>query len=241
MTLTKQQPRSTFYMMMGFVALFAAFAGFASTFFLPLTAGTFRAPTVIFFHGVCAFGWVIIFAIQPWLIRHRQYAHHRKLGYAGLCLAIAFTLTAPYIAAFAAAREYANGGGDTAISGVVGTFTSALIFIGLVVAGIVARRNGDTHKRIMLLATIAVLWPAWFRFRYYFPAVPNPEIIFAIVLADSLIIVAAMHDLITQHRIHRVWLIGGSLLIAEHITEAVLFDTAGWRLLAQTLYAPFAP
>ncbi len=237
-----QRPaRSIFYVAMGFVALFAAFVGFASTFFLPLSAGTFHAPPVVFLHGLCAFGWVIAFAIQPWLIRHRKFARHRQLGYAGLGLAIGLALTAPFIAAFAAARDYANGGGETAISGVVGTFTSALIFLGLVIAGILKRRDSNTHKRLMLLATIAVLWPAWFRFRHYFPAVPNPEIIFAIVVADSLIIIAALHDLIIQKRIHTVWLIGGSLLIAEHITEALMFDTAGWRILAHALYTPFAP
>lgn len=93
----------------------------------------------------------------------------------------------------------------------------------------------------MLLATIALLWPAWFRFRHYFPHVPNPEIVFAIIVADSLIIVAALRDRIVERRIHNVWLIGGALLIAEHIAEAILFDTPGWRAVAHALYTPFAP
>lgn len=237
----KQKRRSAFYVAMGFVALFAALVGFAATFLLPVATGTFHAPLVIYLHGACAFGWIIIFAIQPWLIRRRKHVLHRRLGYAGLGSAIGFTLTTPVIASFVATRDFATGGGEAAISGVVGTFTSATIFMGLVAAGMLTRRDANTHKRLMLLATIAVLWPAWFRFRHYFPGVPNPEIVFAIILADSLIIIAALHDLIAERRIHKVWLIGGSLLIAEHITEALLFDSTVWRLLGHALYAPFAP
>lgn len=232
---------SRFYIAMGVVALFAAFTGFATTFFLPVAAGTFRAPLVVYLHGACAFAWVIIFAIQPWLIRHRNFRQHKQLGFAGLGAAIGFAVTAMPVAAFAVTRDVAAGGGDAAVSSMVGTFTSAQIFLGLVIGGVVTRRKSGTHKRLMLLATIAVLWPAWFRFRHYFPDIPNPEIVFAIVVADSLIIVAALRDLIVERRVHAVWLIGGTLLIAEHITEAILFDTPVWRVFAQALYAPFAP
>jgi len=230
-----------FYVVMGFVALFAALAGFTLTFFKPLSEGTFHAPPVIFLHAACAFGWVIVFAMQPWLIRTRRKAMHRQLGLAAIGLAVGFALTAPFVAAYAAARDYANGDGEVAISSIPGTFSSALIFIGLVIGGYLSRRDGGAHKRLMLLATIALLWPAWFRFRHYFPSVTHPEIVFAIVLADSLIVIAALRDLIVERRIHVVWLVGGTLLIAEHITEALLFDTAGWRVLAHALYAPFAP
>lgn len=232
---------SRFYIAMGVVGLFAALTGFATTFFMPVAAGTFHAPLVVYLHGACAFAWVIIFAIQPWLIRRRNFGQHKQLGYAGLGVAIGFAMTAMPVAAFATARDVASGGGETAVSTMVGTFTSALIFLGLVIGGVMTRHNSGAHKRLMLLATIAVLWPAWFRFRHYFPGIPNPEIIFAIVVADSLIILAALRDLIAERRIHAVWLIGGTVLIAEHVTEAILFDTPVWRAFAHALYAPFAP
>lgn len=232
---------SRFYIAMGVTAIFAAFGGFAMTFFLPVVAGTFQAPLVVYLHGACAFAWVIIFALQPWLIRRRNFRQHRQLGFAGLGAAIGFAVTAMPVAAFSAARDVASGGGETAVSGIVGTFTGALIFLGLVIGGILTRRESGIHKRLMLLATIAVLWPAWFRFRHYFPSIPNPEIVFAVIVADSLIIVAALRDLIVERRIHAVWLVGGTLLIADHVTEAMLFDTPIWRAFAHGLYALFAP
>jgi hypothetical protein len=86
-----------------------------------------------------------------------------------------------------------------------------------------------------------VLWPAWFRFRHYFPEVPHPDIFFGIVLADSLILVAALRDWFVHRRVHFVWLIGGSAPVTENIIEAVFFDTPAWRSLAHVLYGFFAP
>ena len=116
---------SRFYIAMGVVGLFAALTGFATTFFMPVAAGTFHAPLVVYLHGACAFAWVIIFAIQPWLIRRRNFGQHKQLGYAGLGVAIGFAMTAMPVAAFATARDVASGGGfETAVSTMVGTFNA---------------------------------------------------------------------------------------------------------------------
>lgn len=48
------------------------------------------------------------------------------------------------------------------------------MFTGLVAAGLINRRRPEVHKRLMLLATLLILWPAWFRFRHFFPGVPRP-------------------------------------------------------------------
>lgn len=88
----------------------------------------------------------------------------------------------------------------------------------------------------MLLATILLLWPAWFRFRHIFPQVPNPEIWFAIVLADSLILISLLWDKIANGKINRTLLFTGLFIMAEHTIEAFLFDTNVWRELANKLY-----
>lgn len=87
----------------------------------------------------------------------------------------------------------------------------------------------------MLLATIAVLWPAWFRFRHFFPSVPFPEVVFAIVAADSLVLLAMWHDWRTTGRVHPVYAWVGTALIADHVIESALFDSAGWRVVAHGL------
>src|SRR5690606_18902661 len=123
-------------------------------------------------------------------------------------------------------RELKEGLGQTAISGIVGSCTSGIIFLALVIAGLLSRNNAAAHKRLMLLATIVVLWPAWFRFRHYFPSVPRPDIWFAVVLADSLIVIAIIRDKLTYRKIHPVLLYVGLFIIAEHAFEVMMFDSA---------------
>jgi hypothetical protein len=43
-----------------------------------------------------------------------------------------------------------------------------------------AQRDGASHKRLLLLATISALGPAWLRFRHIFPAVPQPFVTFSL-------------------------------------------------------------
>lgn len=226
-----------FFAGMGLLAVAVALTGFATTFFAPLASGTFRAPPVVYVHGAAAFAWIAVFAGQPLWIRAGRFGRHRLFGAAGLVAATVFVLTTPHVGAYVAARDLAAGGGETALSGIVGTLSSPLLFASIVVAGVLARGRPETHKRLMLLATIVVLWPAWFRFRHYFPDVPRPDIVFGVVVADSLILVAALRDLLTLGRAHPVWIIGGGAVVAENIAEVLLFDSPLWRALAKGLYA----
>ena len=88
----------------------------------------------------------------------------------------------------------------------------------------------------MLLATIVVLWPAWFRFRHYFPSVPRPDTWFALVMADSLIIVAWVWDKLRNGKIHPVLKYVGLFIILEQSFEVVAFDTPLWRDIAKWIY-----
>ena len=134
----------------------------------------------------------------------------------------------------------AAGGGEIAFSSLLGSFTSSLIFSALFAAGLVYRRQPDFHKRLMLLATLAIMWPAFFRLRHYFPGVPRPDIWFGFVLGQVVPVTLAMvHDKLTLGRMHPVYRTVGVILIAEAAAEVLLFDSAGWRVAAHWLAAPF--
>jgi hypothetical protein len=104
-------------------------------------------------------------------------------------------------------------------------------------AGFALRRRPDWHKRLIVLATIQVLWPAFFRFRHLLPMVPRPEISFALVLAYSPILVAALRDKLRYGRIHPVWLFVAPALVLEQSLEVAIFDIPPWRRAGQALYA----
>lgn len=182
--------KASFYLLMGVVALLAVLVGFFTTYILPSLMGSFQAPGVVHMHGLFAFAWVVVFLAQTLLVKFRDLRTHRRLGYLSLLIAAGIVLTMLPTGLFQVNRDLSIGLGETAISQIVSIITTGIMFAGLVAAGYVYRKKPKIHKRLLLLATILLIWPAWFRFRHYFPAVPRPDIWFAVVLADSLILMA---------------------------------------------------
>ena len=137
---------------------------------------------------------------------------------------------------YQATREAAAGAGPTGISTQLGVVTSGALFVVLVAAGIITRKNREAHARWLLLATLVLLWPAWFRFRHYFPSVPRQDVWFGIVLAYLWIGVAMIHDRVSRGSVHPVLLWGGLAVFAEQAGEVLVFDSPWWRATAQVIY-----
>lgn len=236
MEVTKGGRPDGFFVGMALVGLAVALAGFSTTFFLPIAAGTFERPLGVWLHGAAAFGWVLLFVLQPALIRAGRYDVHARTGALGALLAVLVAVSAVPAGLYQVERDLAAGLGATAVSGLLGTITSMVLFLGLVAAGVAFRGRPATHKRLMLLATIVVLWPAWFRLRHLFPDVPRPEIWFALVAADSLILAAMLRDRLVEGRVHPVWWFVGLPVVIEQSLEVALFNSPGWRAAAAWLY-----
>lgn len=221
---------------MAIVGLLAVLIGFAKTFIIPVANNEFKAPLIIHIHGAFAFAWIMLFLVQTSLIHFHKYHIHLVLGFTGLFIAAGVLITMIPAGAHVVTRELNQGVGETAYSSLLGVITSGLLFFSLVIAGVLKRNNSAAHKRLMLLATIVVLWPAWFRFRHYFPSVPRPEIWFALVLADSLIIVAWIWDKLKNGKIHPVLLYVGLFIILEQSFEVWVYDGPVWRSIAMWIY-----
>jgi uncharacterized membrane protein YiaA len=231
--------RPSFFLIIGLIGVFAVLAGFSRTFIIPVAAGTFKAPFTIHLHAALAFSWVILFVIQSFLVRINKYRMHMTLGVVGVFIALGTAITMIPVGMFSVEKELRQGSGETAISTIIGVCTSAIIFISLVLAGVVNRKNTQAHKRLMLLATLELLWVAWFRFRHFFPSVPRPDFWFGVVLADSLIVIACIWDKLANGKVHPVLGYIGALLIAEDIFEVIMFDSPTWRGVAKMIYGLF--
>lgn len=228
--------RSPFYIQMGLIALTIALSGFFLTYFLPLSEGRFDAPFIVHLHGIAAFAWLLIFLIQPALIRFGRFPVHRALGMAGLVVAATVMVGGIGTSFYAVERDLAAGRGDLAVADMPGTWAGMFIFFGLVLAAILYRHKPEVHKRLMLLATLALLWPAWFRLRHVFPAIPYPEITLAILASDALILAAMVRDRLVEGRVHPVYLFAGTAIILEHVLEFALYGSPAWISLARFLY-----
>jgi hypothetical protein len=235
----QRRARSRVFVGFAVLVLASALIGFFTTYLRPVWRAEFHGPWLAHVHGALLATWLLVFLAQTLLIRAREVATHRRLGWAGVTLALLVALSTMGMGVFAMLRDRASGLGELATSFMVGSFTSPLIFAALVTAAVLNRRRPDVHKRLMLLALFAITWPAFFRFRHYFPSVPRPDIWFAFVLPQLLIVLAMLHDKLRLGRVHRVYWTVGLAVIAEAALEVWLFDGPGWRVLAHALAAPF--
>jgi len=221
---------------MGLVAVFSICFGFVRTYAAPMVHGTFVGPRILHLHGAFALTWVVLFVAQPLLIRWGAFYAHRWLGYLGLPIALAVAGTMVPAGLYATIRDAQAGMGSVAISSLIGVVTSAILFVALVAAGIVARRDREAHPRWLLLATLLVIWPAWFRFRHWFPQAPRPELWFGFVLPMAWIMIAIVRDRFVRGAVHPVLLFAGTGLILEQGFELFAFDTPLWRTTAGVLF-----
>ena len=238
-TVARGGERMRYFLWAGGAAIAVAFAGFFRTVLWPSVQGPFEGPAVRYVHGAFVLGWLLLFASQAWWVHARQVARHRQLGMMAAVVAPGVVVSTMALGVFAMRRDLDAGLGEMATSQMVGTFASSLVFFALVAAGLAWRRRPDVHKRLMLLATIVILWPAFFRFRHYFPGVPRPDWVFGVGSEVVFLGTAMLADRLRLGRIHPVYFWVGLPVIAEAALETWLFDGAGWRMLAHWLAGLF--
>jgi FtsH-binding integral membrane protein len=237
---TRTKPRTKFFLHMTWAFLAIALVGFSTTFFLPMARGSFRAPPVIHVHAAVVFGWLMLLIVQATLVQRRDIARHRRLGVAGLVLAAGVVVTGVLVGLHATRRDIANGGDDFVVGQFVNILIEMLLFGALVAAAIAMRRDSEAHKRLLLLAAISMLGPAWLRFRHFLPWVPNPFVTLSLV-ADSVLLVAIARDWIALKRVHPVYLWGGGAMVAVHAVELGAIRSEPWLRLSRWLLDLSAP
>lgn len=225
----------TFYLAFAVTAIAAVLIGFSTTYFIPGPRGTLNIPWIVHLHGWLAMAWVLLLLAQVWLVRSGRSRVHRRLGQAALPLGIAIWVSGIATGVWATRRDLPTLG-EAAYSNTSGTAISLTVFLLLVIAAVAMRRRPDWHKRLVLLATVIVLWPAFFRFRHILPAMPRPDIFLGLLLADSPILIAAIRDKLRFGRVHSAWKWVGTGVFVEQIFESLAFETGLNRAPGAWLY-----
>lgn len=224
-----------FYWGFGLLGLLVVALGFGVTYGAPMMRGTFVAPWFVHLHGASALSWVLLLIGQASLVTTGRTSLHRRLGQTALPLALVIWTSGVATANWAANRDVPMLG-TAAKSSLAGTATGLTLFLLLAIAAYGTRRRPDWHKRFAMLATIHLLWPAFFRLRHLLPMVPMPEISFALVLAYLPILIAALRDRSRYGKVHPVWLFAGPALVFEQSVEVAIFDQGPQRWLGEWLF-----
>lgn len=228
--------RQRFYLLMALYSLAAVLIGFSTTYFAPVSRGTFTAPLRVHAHGISAMIWIAVLIGQVLSVRSGRTILHMAIGKSALPLAAFIWASGILTAAWAARRDLPDQG-IAAETSFFGTVSGLTIFLGFVIAAYLSRRDAAAHKRWMVLATIAVTWPAIFRWRHLLPAMDRPDIVLGYFVANAPILVAMLRDRFRFGQVHPVWLIGGLFWVVEQGVEIIMFETHWSAPAARALLA----
>lgn len=246
-TRARVSERSQFFFYMALWCCLTAFAGFAPTFWLPMTHGVYMAKPLITIHGLLFSAWMLFFVLQSWLVSSGRTANHRAAGLFGISLASVMVVFG-FVAAIQRARDAAGVGAlDAGLAFIIGPVWHITLFAVLVALAIVNIRRPDWHKRLMLVATISMLDAPLARLYFYFVTFhrhmpvpvglpPHPPILRGItpweIAVDLYLLVPILFDWRTRGRPHPAYLFGGGAVLALELLEAPLSHTAAWHGIA---------
>jgi hypothetical protein len=224
-----------FFSVMAVVTSATIVAGFASTYVPKIATGTPALPPLIHLHAAVFASWLVLFIVQTLLVFSGRTALHRRLGVAGVLLAV-LMLIVGLATAVTVARlghrgipgvEFPDAEGFLLLN-----VSATLVFAALVGAGWYWRRHAQAHKRLMLMATVAgLVGPGVSRLPF---ASGNPPVIGALVLA--FLFAGPAYDFATRRRVHPsyLWALLLALLSIPPVVAAVS-ATAAWRSVAAML------
>ena len=223
-----------FYLVMTVAIFVTVLVGFSRSFFLRPLFPNWPSPQEPFFyvHGTVFSLWFMLLVTQAALINAGRVSVHRALGACGAALAVAIVALGLVGGIIAAKR--ATGFFNVPIPGPQFLIVpvSDMLTFGTLVGFAIARRNdAQTHKRLMLLASIITLTAAFARW----PGVYGTGVIVYFLLNDLFLVPLVLWDRRTRGRLHPATLWGGGWLLLSQPVRLALSGTSVWLSTAHWL------
>jgi hypothetical protein len=221
-----------FFTAMALAMLAAVLVGFARSFFLRPLFPDWPSPAepIFYVHGAAFTAWIVLLLVQTTLVGVGRTDIHRRLGWSGAALA-AVMIVLGVAGALVAARRGFTGIPVPGLQFLAIPLFDMLIFGSFVALAILRRRDPQSHKRWMLLATINLITAAVARWPGVLPL--GPPAFFG--LTDLFIVALAVWDRASRGRIHPVTLWGGLVTVASQPLRLVISGTDAWMVFARWL------
>jgi hypothetical protein len=178
---------------------------------------------LVHIHSVLYVGWIVLFATQIALVETHHVATHRKLGIALGWWAAVMILVGPATAIMAVRREPSG----LSAGGFAGDLAQIVGFTILISAGLARRRYASEHKRLMTLASAAIIGPALARWPFGFIQNGPPFALAFFYVLQPLLLVA--YDLVTLRRVQRATWFGLGVMLLVLMCFLALPAWHGWQ------------
>jgi len=224
-----------FYSAMGVLIAGLAVAGFARSYYLSpwfdTPAGTPEITVLLHLHGAACTAWLALMVVQPLLIAGKKRKLHRRLGWAGLGVAVTMVVLGNVAAVAAMHVGFINLGDPLVFYAVpffaINSFAVAAFFAFL------WRERAETHKRLILLSNVGLLNAAIARLPFE-PIMAGAPFTFTF-LPNVVTLAGIFYDWKTRGRVHRVWIWGGLAMLASQIVMFPVMGSAAWRSFAAAM------
>lgn len=229
-------PDRLFYAGMAWLLVLVAVVGFAPR-SMAIMGGTMaNPPLVVHLHAAVMASWTALLAVQATLSLVGRMDLHRRAGMASLVVAPAVLIM---LIAVTVVRQNDAAGTPAApvVNNILFLQIRSILFFPLffMLAWKARRRDPQTHKRMMLLATLMLIDAAIARMGWL-PCNEFPQDYLAVhVYLLLLTVPALLFDLLTLGRIHRAWLIGLALLVPWVILTQFVWGSEWWRAFGPRL------
>jgi hypothetical protein len=218
-----------FYAGMSWLIAVVVFIGFARTYYL---AGLFDAKplpaAIVHVHGALFTGWIALLVVQSSLIGAGYSRLHRRLGIIGLGLAPLVVVLGVLVALEMLERFAPVHTVDSPLIFAV-ALSEITGFAGPVFFAFRLRRRPAYHKRLIVIATIAMTtagfgrWPIAFLLHQPLPAM---------LCAFTLLGIIVLFDLRSTGRLHPATVRGSAWVVAIELGGFAIGHTAAWHALA---------
>jgi hypothetical protein len=218
-----------FFTGMAVAAAVTVLVGFSRTYFLRPYFQTEPLDAAFHVHGLVFSAWIALFVAQTSLVAAGRTDVHRKLGRVGACLALLMVVVALNAAVHGAQRDIAAGYLTESLRFFTTPVLSMVMFASLVALAVIARGRPETHKRLMLLATLSLLDAAVAR--WPIPGIGDVPLAYYAV-TDAFIVAAMLYDFVSRRSVSPVYVWGGLAIVVEQWSRDALGATAVWQSLA---------
>ena len=224
-----------FFPSMAAFILFSVFLGFAQSYYLQgvLKLPEWKAfaapphPLLVHVHAMIFSSWILLLVAQTSLVAAGRLDLHRRLGAAGFGLACLLVLVGLAVTCEFLSRHHSHE--EPGLRFPFLQVVDLTVFSTLIYFGYRQRFNPAAHKRLMVIATVALLEAAFSRW----PVLVVGNGLLADLCCYALLALLAAYDTWSIRKVQRATLWGSAVLIlAHHPILTILERNIAWHRLA---------
>jgi len=219
------------YLWAGIMILAIVVVGFWPSYFGLILSGELDAEPLVHLHNAVFLGWILLLIVQAALVANKQTRIHKKLGVFGVVLGVLVVLFGVITTLNKVSLGIADGHALEARQFMLIPLTNMLLFAGFFGAAVYYRSKPQTHKRLMILATVSMLDAPISRMAFLGES-QNPALFMLVWFIPVIFLLFA--DFVKNRKVTWLYVIGFLIMMLSGL-RMPLSQTDAWLSIARMI------